>query len=159
MVRRLGSLLTTGAAAPARGKRRLAAGAVAVAAVVTAVTALDSASAYEQGDKRNPHHEWVQIVAKGAPTWSAEMWLYNSNGQEIHHWDVNDKVGGKETWWFTRKGGSLRLRVSTKNKRLSWEHKEFSIKYNDPEGHCFLISSMGELRYTGNSETGGCTPA
>jgi hypothetical protein len=154
-MKRLGSLSTKKPNVGRRGRRRLAAGAVAVAAALTAGSALNGASAFE-GPRG--HRQWVQIVTKGAPTWSAEMWLYGSDGKEYYHWKVTDKIGGKETWWYSRNGGSLIVRVSAKDEHLSWKHKKVYIKPKDPDGHCFMVYVVGELYYTGDSKSGGCTP-
>lgn len=34
----------------------------------------------------------------------------------------------------------------------------FSFEPGKPDGHCFHISPNGKLQYTGDSDTGGCTP-
>jgi hypothetical protein len=151
-----GSQSTKGPVVGRRTRRRLAAGAVAVAAAVAAGSTLTGASAFE-GPRG--HHQWVQFVTKGAPTWSAEMWLYDSKGKEVYYWNVDSKVGGKETWWYTRQGGYLTVRLSAKDGSLGWKHRpNFHISPTDADGHCFLIDKWGEMRYTGHSETHGCTP-
>lgn len=34
----------------------------------------------------------------------------------------------------------------------------FTFEPGAPDGHCFHVDPVGKLRYTGDSDTGGCTP-
>ncbi len=89
-----------------------------------------------------------------------ELW----SGELVHSWShgkgASAAVGGKETWWFTANPGDY-VEVWVNSLDAQGENKEdkvFHFQPGDADGHCFTISAVGKLTYSGDSNTGGCTP-
>lgn len=143
-------------------RRRAVIGSAAVAASLLAAQVLSAgtANAYDGPDG---HHQFVQISADGAAAWGAEMDLSASGQGLIHNWRYgmdSYAVGGKQTWWFTANQGDI-VEVwvyAQDGERQNKEDQVFSFGPGQPDGHCFHISAIGKLTYTGDSDTGGCTP-
>jgi hypothetical protein len=146
-------------------------GSAALAASLLAVQALSAATAGAFEGPRG-HHQFVQISTKGAPLWGARMKLLDNSGHAVYHWDHGygdgdeflSASGGKQTWWFTAgEGSSVEVDVSAADGgdvmgENNKEARVFRFGPGKPDGHCFHISPNGKLKYTGDSDTGGCTP-
>jgi hypothetical protein len=112
-----------------------------------------------------PGRHFVQISTREAPRWKAEAYLYNGAGNLVYtwtddgHWWVG---GGKDTWWYDAgsDGGYIIVLVTGRNGTPdgSVVQETFSGDnlYLD---HCLHIDPVGEVSYTGDSATGGCTSA
>lgn len=139
--------------------RALTAAGTAVLAVGLMGTNSAPSSAF---DGPNGHHQFLQIVAKGAPLWGATMDLIDADGNLVYHWEVgrsSPKSGGKETWWYTANpGDTLKLYIATgSGVGLLDISDEWEVYAGQPDGDCWLIDPFGGISYTGDSDQ-GCTP-
>jgi hypothetical protein len=135
--------------------------ALATSLLAAQVLSAGTANAY---DGPNGHHQWVQISTDGAPTWAAEMELYAAGQGYIYKWSHGKgsipTTGGGQTWWFTaNQSDFVEVWVDAdegiKDNKLDMI---FNFGPGEADGHCFHINAVGKLKYTGDSNTGGCTP-
>lgn len=146
-------------------RRRAVAATAALAASLLAVQSLSVGTA-EAFDGPDWHHQFVQISTRDSPTWSAKMDLYDWQGNLVHTWRHGYRkgevgaIGGKQTWWFTAGKGS-RVEVHVVGLSLytpGEERKTFWFEPGSPDGYCFHVTPLGDVNFTGDSNTGGCTP-
>jgi hypothetical protein len=136
--------------------RVVATGAVLLTAGVVsgAIAGVGPASA---ADGPNEHHQWVQIVAKNNGGWSADMTLYDQNGNQVYTWKKDPSgMNTKETWWYTGGNGYVQGTINEYDGEGGTIPHPFRYSPADADGHCWLITDT--VRYTGDSNTGGCTP-
>ena len=144
----------------------LAAGGLAAgASVVSSASAAESGTVQQTFDGPDGHHQFVQISTRELPFWGASMVLYDWQGNQVYTWEYGldgTESGGKKTWWFTAgRGSRIEVLVGasdgigfTKNE----VRKTFWFEPGSPDGYCFHVNPMGSVSYTGDSNTGGCTP-
>jgi hypothetical protein len=147
---------------PLRRRTVIGLAAAAVALMVGQQMTAGSAAAF---DGPSGHHQFVQISTREAPNWGAEMDLYDWQGNLVHSWEYGRdgwKMGGSQTWWFTAgKGSRIEAYVTAADGiglTTNEVRKTFWIEPGSPDGYCFHVSPLGSVKYTGDSNTGGCTP-
>jgi len=86
------------------------------------------------------------------------MTLYDQNGNQVYTWHEQPSgMNAKQTWWYTGGNGYVQGTINEFNGAGDTIVHPFRYNAGDADGHCWLITGTG-VRYTGDSNTGGCTP-
>ena len=95
---------------------------------------------------------FIHIATHGAPLWSASALLYDGTDNQVYSWFQDTKSGGRALWYYTDggDGGSIAIKVSGTNNVLTYKFHELD------RDQCFLVKAGGDVKYTGDSLTGGC---
>jgi len=110
----------------------------------------------EKASAATGDRHFIHIATHGAPLWGASAWLYDGKGKEVYKWNERTKSGGRVFWEFTDGGDGGSLGVVIDGGNFTKELLRTSGLPLDRD-HCFLVGAVGDVKYTGDSITGGCT--